>query len=375
MRALVVIALIGCSNPKPAFECEGNVSCRDGANQGSCEETGYCSFPDMACPLGSRYGKAAGDGLADTCVEVVSPLGAWKADMALPSPRYTLGAAVGADSTIYIAGGIQGSEAKSDVFLGTSSEFGGIKAWTAGPAFPEARRNYALVAADGFLYAIGGRTPSNPSDGSVLAAPIMAGGALGAWTPTNPMPGALRSHTAVTYGQNVYVAGGKSGSNAGGKDVIVGNLSNGEVTWHPGSLLNHQRFSHASVVVGNHLYVIGGCSAGNNGCPDILASVEMAEIDEKDGTLGPFTEVEPLPVGRWHHTAAANGNHIVVVGGDAVGETKTKVTYWTHVNSDGSLGKWRVGTPLATAGQRKSALVVGEFVFVIAGETQVASFK
>src|SRR5262245_29398688 len=52
-----------------AFACESAADCIDGGVAGTCESTGFCSFPDDACDSGQRYGKHAGGGLGDSCVE------------------------------------------------------------------------------------------------------------------------------------------------------------------------------------------------------------------------------------------------------------------------------------------------------------------
>lgn len=63
----VVLALAGC-NRVESFVCEVDGDCVDGSRQGSCEASGFCSFPDDGCQGGKRYGTWAGDGLAGTCV-------------------------------------------------------------------------------------------------------------------------------------------------------------------------------------------------------------------------------------------------------------------------------------------------------------------
>ena len=60
---------IGVASCKPdAFECEDATQCLEGGQQGVCQPTGFCSFPDDACPSGQRYGDLAKMGLAGTCV-------------------------------------------------------------------------------------------------------------------------------------------------------------------------------------------------------------------------------------------------------------------------------------------------------------------
>ncbi|MEO8550728.1 MAG: thrombospondin type 3 repeat-containing protein [Kofleriaceae bacterium] len=70
MRAvgLLVLALCGCA-PGSEFHCASSEQCRSGAQTGTCEPTGYCSFPDVTCPSGLRYDGTAG-ALASACVDV-----------------------------------------------------------------------------------------------------------------------------------------------------------------------------------------------------------------------------------------------------------------------------------------------------------------
>lgn len=51
-----------------AFACSDHMMC-DAASGGRCELSGYCSFPDEACPSGYRFGAHAPAGLAMRCTE------------------------------------------------------------------------------------------------------------------------------------------------------------------------------------------------------------------------------------------------------------------------------------------------------------------
>lgn len=50
------------------FRCSESASCNAGGVLGTCEDTGFCSFPDTTCPSGRRYGEFAGSGFAGGCV-------------------------------------------------------------------------------------------------------------------------------------------------------------------------------------------------------------------------------------------------------------------------------------------------------------------
>lgn len=68
MRALLVLLLAGTACVRPAsFHCATDTECTRGAEQGTCEAIGRCSFPDPACTSGWRFADLSGD-QANQCV-------------------------------------------------------------------------------------------------------------------------------------------------------------------------------------------------------------------------------------------------------------------------------------------------------------------
>ncbi|MBV1860519.1 MAG: hypothetical protein KUG77_19055 [Nannocystaceae bacterium] len=55
-----------CAEPAP-YPCATDSDCVVDAAAGRCEPNAYCSYPDVACEPGRRWGPFAGDGLADAC--------------------------------------------------------------------------------------------------------------------------------------------------------------------------------------------------------------------------------------------------------------------------------------------------------------------
>lgn len=49
------------------FVCSSNAECTE-TTGGRCEPSGACSFPDLACPTGRRYGQAGNPNIAGQCV-------------------------------------------------------------------------------------------------------------------------------------------------------------------------------------------------------------------------------------------------------------------------------------------------------------------
>lgn len=77
-------AWLGCD--PGAFSCEDHASCVFAGQQGVCQGSGYCSFPDDDCKSGQRYGEHASEMLAETCVELVEIGGGSDSDIE-PSPE------------------------------------------------------------------------------------------------------------------------------------------------------------------------------------------------------------------------------------------------------------------------------------------------
>lgn len=67
--AAMLAAATGCPG-SGSFACQDDVSCHTDGAIGSCEDNGYCSFPDAECPSGRRFGDLAGGGFAGLCVEL-----------------------------------------------------------------------------------------------------------------------------------------------------------------------------------------------------------------------------------------------------------------------------------------------------------------
>jgi hypothetical protein len=81
-RTAVIIATlaVGCGQPR-VFPCDTDTQCVLDHVPGRCEVTGFCSFPDIGCASGSRFGEHAPVDIAGTCVEQPSND---RCEMALP---------------------------------------------------------------------------------------------------------------------------------------------------------------------------------------------------------------------------------------------------------------------------------------------------
>jgi hypothetical protein len=76
LPAALVLACTGQGN----YLCERDEQCVASGVQGTCEASGFCSFPDDSCRSGSRYGDYAPAGIGGRCVPAADEL-----DASLPS--------------------------------------------------------------------------------------------------------------------------------------------------------------------------------------------------------------------------------------------------------------------------------------------------
>ena len=61
-----MVASAGCEQPGE-FQCASSSQCQSAGVDGTCEASGFCSFPDAGCESGRRYGGLAGP-LSNVCV-------------------------------------------------------------------------------------------------------------------------------------------------------------------------------------------------------------------------------------------------------------------------------------------------------------------
>ncbi len=89
LTALAFVIFGGCSTPLNEFVCERTRDCV-GDRVGQCEPSGHCSFSDMDCDSGSRFGENSG-AESGLCVGEVASV----ADAAVPAPDVPITPALG----------------------------------------------------------------------------------------------------------------------------------------------------------------------------------------------------------------------------------------------------------------------------------------
>lgn len=241
-----------------------------------------------------------------------------------------------------------------------------LGSWSATTNLPAARSGNGAVAANGFLYLVGGIDGSGTVVPTVYVAPVNANGTLGTWTTTTPVPTPVRSTRPAFYNGYLYVAGGTNGS-ANSATVYYARVNaNGTLgNWATTTSLPQAQVSHSTVAYNGRLYIVGG----NPG--SCISTVRYATINA-NGTLGGWSTTSALPDARCGIVEAAtvsNGRIYVVAGFDNSFPT-TSVLYAT-VNANGTLGAWQTNaTTLATSREYAAVEAANGYLFAIGGQTQ-----
>lgn len=124
-------------------------------------------------------------------------------------------------NNLYVIGGYDGEDYLSDVQFAKIASDGTVGAWSYTSSLPEGIRNADGFAVNGYMYLIGGRTPTGDCSPSTLVAPISANTAVdsgndptgvGEWYETNAKYTGDRYGAAVAYSAGkAYVLGGACG--------------------------------------------------------------------------------------------------------------------------------------------------------------------
>lgn len=124
------------------------------------------------------------------------------------------GVVLAAGNLMYVIGGRNEEGLVSTIYFtlihadGTLG-FGSDEHWESNPRpLPEGRASAAWVLRDGWIYVIGGLTPSGPTN-SIIRARIYQDGQIGHWYDSREtLPAALWGATSTVLGDRLYIAGG-----------------------------------------------------------------------------------------------------------------------------------------------------------------------
>ena len=283
---------------------------------------------------------------------------------------------------LYQAGGSSdtyGYASGSNVFYAQVHSDGTIGAWMNATSLPVAVFTHASVAANGFVYVIGGQiyTPTNNvygyeiySSSNVYYARINSDGSLGSWLTASPLPNVRWSLSASTWNNRIYAIGGSDDTYIDNTVYSATIQSDGSLSaWTMQTPLPAANYVQAGAVNG-FLYELGGTSPSGD---VILNAVYYTKINA-DGTLAGWNQTASLPQPESLFGAVAANGFIFSIGGWN-GSAPTQQFYVTTVKGDGSLGSWSSGTPLPWQLYYEAVAASGSYIFFTGGADTQINFR
>jgi len=256
--------------------------------------------------MGGRNGHPTRATLVAT-VDAAGALGAWQSTSA-PTGRMD-GAVLSYRGALFQAGGLN----QPSVYVGVPEPNGTISAWQETTPLPEDRMRFAMAAWDGRLYVAGGHGPDGSSFGSVRHATVASDLTVGEWLPAVDLPAARRDVALAAHDGWLWALGGRSDGTGASQTATVfaapirpdGSL----VEWTERTQLPAASFGHAAFVRGDHLYVVGGNAGGS-----AMSTVHTARL-RPGGHLGAWVPGPRLPEPRAFLGVAAIGSTLYAIGG------------------------------------------------------------
>ncbi len=187
----------------------------------------------------------------------------------LPGARARHGMTVW-NNRIYVAGGLDGSGANSNVIYASPSLASGgdiTSAWTATgmTAFTTARRDLVTIAYGGHIYVMGGFDGTNHLL-DVQYAPINSDGTIGSWSQTEKLPQRVSQADGFASNGFLYLFGGWGGGDCTNNTYVIPINANGSLGyWSQTNVrFSTSRLGPSMSYSGGRAYMLGGynCTGG-----------------------------------------------------------------------------------------------------------------
>ena len=293
----------------------------------------------------------------------------WQEVRSFILPRRAL-AAVAANGFLYVIGGVDdaGNYVRETEFSPIETD-GSPGPWRKTTALPDGRIYLAAVALNNHIYVIGGGQGKLGSDNfpvaSVEKAVIQPDGSLGPWQQEIYMTTPRRGLKVVVNNDQIYAIGGYNGQ-------FLKTTERTSVT-PDGSLEGWQlepsrsavdRYIHSAALANGTIYLFGGHVQGGSGMS--YGDVESSDITE-NGSLAPWRiEQTVLHTPRFIASGFAHNNFLYILGGHN-GAQRLRSVEFAPIDAEGRIGRWLPAADLLHPRSAAAVTVTDEFIYVLGG--------
>ncbi len=230
---------------------------------------------------------------------------------------------------LFVTGGYTGSAVLSTVYSSKINADGTLSSWNTLNTLPALRQEHTAVASNGYLFILGGENDaSNTLVSTVYSAQILGNGTIGTWQTLNTLPTLLSQHVSVAANGYLYIVGGLTTS--GGTTVSTAYYApikaDGTIgAWTSAGTIPATRRLHSGTFANGYLYIVGGYSGA------YTSTIWSAELT-KGGTFGTWSSMATLPSIVAYHKVVATNGYLYLTGGYN-GSTYLSTVYSTPLQS------------------------------------------
>lgn len=273
---------------------------------GAASSTGGETASGGATPAGSAGN--AGSGAAGGSGELDPPPGEYgeRADLLESNSEMAVAEAAG---KIYVIGGYPSSPSATVTTVLVYDP--ALDSWDYAEPLPEPIHHPVAVGVAGKVYSLGGQTPGDDTDRTLVYDPASGDG----WLDLPAMPTARGAGAAAVIDDKIYVVGGRPPADNQFEVYDIGDETWDELEPLPGTFA--QRNHLIATAIGGLIYVAGGRYDGGG-----FGSPRTASLDVYDPELGQWDRLADMPRERGGvNGIAANGCFFVWGGeGSMIGE-------------------------------------------------------
>ncbi|HKJ36893.1 MAG TPA: kelch repeat-containing protein, partial [Solirubrobacterales bacterium] len=181
-----------------------------------------------------------------------------------------------------------------------------------------------------------------------------------AWREEQPIPTARFSPTGGVIGDRLYVVGGNRSGEEDDAEATMEIFDFERGTWETGPAMPTPRHHASAAVIGDRLYVVGG-----RGTDDL----SLPAVERFDPGTGEWEQLPDLPEGvGGPATVTADGELIVIAGGDDIGEEGIEPWVTGAVWALGPEGDgWERLPNLEVPRHGHDAAIIDDEIYVIGG--------
>lgn len=236
--------------------------------------------------------------------------------------------------------------------------------WLHATPLPEARRQLALVAHNGFLYAIGGYSMSEEASWRMQTNCWRLETLNDVWRPMRPLDGPRAEGVCHSFDTLIHIIGGRApfgSANYSRRDHLDTDqhwaYDARENRWFQLAPMPTSRSSSAGAVLGKVLHVIGGRSNGSGA---------LTAHETYDPLADRWSTAAPLPEALSGLTASTLEGKIFIFGGAQSTDHSTIVSdVWAY---DDNEDKWRPAAPMRQPRRYHAAVALEKAIYLLGGE-------